>query len=105
MQPMASPISTPPNKISSRIGSSSRCKAWNITLTVSGCRTSDGIRPLPCNFPRPWQPFADSAPSIAGSVLQLIEPVETHRFHDAIADHDQPRFAAAVGIEMLVDGK
>ena len=46
---------------------------------------------------------ADLARSISGSMLQLIEPVEAHRFDDAVADHDQPRFAVA--IEMLMDGE
>src|SRR3984957_9807595 len=106
MQPMARPIRTPPNKMSSRAGSSSRCKAWNITLTVSGCMTSDGIRHSPVIiFSAALNPRRICRGSAAGSILQLIEPVETHGFHDAVADHDQPRFAAAVGIEMLVDGK
>src|SRR4029077_17936254 len=41
-------------------------------------------------------------PSSARRVLHLIEPVEAHRFDDAVADHDQTRFVLARA-EMLMD--
>src|SRR5882672_11611406 len=40
--------------------------------------------------------------SRARRVLHLIEPVESHRFDDAVADHDQARFVLARA-EMLMD--
>src|SRR5579875_1462680 len=35
-------------------------------------------------------------------VFELIEPVEAHLAHDAVADDDEPRFLSCVGVEMLV---
>src|SRR4029077_8205740 len=43
-------------------------------------------------------------PSSARRVLHLIEPVEAHRFDNAVADHDQTRFVLARA-EMLMDRK
>src|ERR1700692_3660178 len=62
-------------------------------------------RPIPCNFSPAASTRRRISRSVTGRVLQLIEPVETHRLHDAVTDHDQPRFARAVGVEMLVDGE
>src|ERR1700712_4176297 len=39
---------------------------------------------------------------IAFSVLDLLVPVETHRFDDAAVDHDDARFVLGIGVEMLM---
>src|SRR6266567_9377392 len=43
-----------------------------------------------------------AAASITFGVFDLIEPVETHRLHDAAVDHDDARFVFRIAIEVLM---
>src|SRR5258706_14411299 len=45
---------------------------------------------------------AGAVASISFGVLDLLEPVETHRLHDAAVDHDDARFVLGIAVEVLM---
>src|SRR6266566_5519233 len=45
---------------------------------------------------------AGAVASISFGALDLLEPVETHRFHDPAVDHDDARFVFGIAVEVLM---
>src|SRR5215472_17402609 len=40
--------------------------------------------------------------SVTFGVLDLLIPIEAHRFHNAAVDHDDARFVIGIGVEVLM---
>src|SRR5882757_9812809 len=109
MQPIARPISTPSTRIIRRVGSMSNCSAWSAISNWPGIGRDSPPSPARCalraapshvylrcaNGPTATQKRERRRASRGRRVLYLIEPVESHRFDDAVADHDQARFVLA----------